>query len=200
MNIKFYDTLGLVLRPAYKLLFPGSRVTGAENIPDEGGVVICSNHIHWNDCLYLAAKIRNRRITYMCKVEAMNNKFTNWLLGEKGLGAIPVHRGESDLTAVRTSLQTVKNGDVLGIFPQGTRSKDNTPTPMLNGVSMIAMRAGAPIIPIYIDGPYRLFRRVDVRIGKPIDISDLGRRADAATLTEATGRIEKAIWGMREEK
>lgn len=200
MNIKFYDTLGLVLRPAYKLLFPGSRVTGAENIPDEGGVVICSNHIHWNDCLYLAAKIKNRRITYMCKVEAMNNKFTNWLLGEKGLGAIPVHRGESDLTAVRTSLQTVKNGDVLGIFPQGTRSKDNTPTPMLNGVSMIAMRAGAPIIPIYIDGPYRLFRRVDVRIGKPIDISDLGRRADAATLTAATDRIASAIWGMREEK
>lgn len=197
MNTKFYDLLGVILRPAYKVIFPGSKVTGAENIPDEGGVVVCANHIHWNDCLYLAAKVRNRRITYLCKIEAMNNWFTKWLLGEKGLGAISVHRGESDLAAVRQCLQTVKDGDVLGIFPQGTRSRDNTPTPMLNGVSMIAMRAGAPIIPIYIDGPYRLFKRVDVRIGKPIDISDLGRKADAATLSEITRRIETAIWSQQ---
>jgi len=197
MNTKFYDTLGVVLRPAYKLIFPGSKVTGAENIPSEGGIVICANHIHWNDCLYLAAKIRNRRITYLSKVEAMNNWFTRWLLGEKGLGAIAIHRGEADLTAVRACLQTVKDGDALGIFPQGTRSRDNTPTPMLNGVSMIAMRANAPIIPIYIDGPYRLFKRVDVRVGAPIDISDLGRRADAATLTAITDRIAGAIWGMK---
>lgn len=200
MNTKFYDLLGVVLRPAYALMFPGSKVTGAENIPDEGGLIICPNHIHWNDCLYLAAKVRNRRITYLSKVEAMNNKFTNWLLGEKGLGAIPVHRGESDLAAVRACLQAVKDGETLGIFPQGTRSKDNTPTPMLNGVSMIAMRAGVPIIPIYIDGPYRLFKRVDVRIGKPVDISDLGRRADTNTLNEITKRLETAIWGMRNEK
>ena len=52
MNTKFYDLLGVVLRPAYKLLFPGSKVTGEENIPAEGGFVICANHIHWNDCLY----------------------------------------------------------------------------------------------------------------------------------------------------
>jgi len=197
MNTKFYDTLGVILRPAYKLMFPGSKVTGAENVPDEGGVIICSNHIHWNDCLYLAAKIRNRRITYLSKAEAMSNRFTKWLLGEKGLGAISVNRGESDLAAMRLCLQTVKDGETLGIFPQGTRSKDNTPTPMLNGVSMIAMRANAPIIPIYIDGPYRLFKRVDVRVGAPIDISDLGRRADAATLTAITDRIAGAIWGMK---
>lgn len=199
MNTKFYDTLGVILRPAYKLFFPGSKVTGAENIPDEGGVIVCSNHIHWNDCLYLAAKIRNRRITYLSKAEAMDNRFTQWLLGEKGLGAISVRRGESDLAAVRLCLQTVKEGNTLGIFPQGTRSKDNTPTPMLNGVSMIAMRAGVPIIPIYIDGPYRLFKRVDVRIGKPVDISDLGRKADAATMNAVTERIANAIWSQRDK-
>lgn len=196
MNIRFYDTLGRVLRPAYKLIFPGSRVTGEENIPAEGGIVICSNHIHWNDCLYLAAKVRTRRITYLSKAEAMSNRFTRWLLGEKGLGAISVNRGESDLAAMRACLQTVKDGNALGIFPQGTRSRDNTPTPMLNGVSMIAMRAGVPIIPIYIDGPYRLFKRIDVRIGKPVDISDLGRRADAATLNAVTERIAASIWSQ----
>lgn len=200
MNTRFYDFLGIVLRPAYKVIFPGSKVTGAENIPAEGGVIVCANHIHWNDCLYLAAKIRARRITYLAKAETMSNRFTRWLLGEKGLGAISVHRGESDLAAVRTCLQTVKDGHVLGIFPQGTRSRDNTPTPMLNGVSMIAMRAGVPIIPIYIDGPYRPFKRIDVRIGAPIDISDLGRRADAATMNAVTERIANAIWSQREVK
>lgn len=196
MNTKFYDFLGVVLRPAYKLLFPGSKVTGEENIPTEGGFIICANHIHWNDCLYLAAKIRPRRITYIAKAEVFANKLYSLVLGEKGLGAIPIHRGEADLTAMRAALKVVADGDALGIFPQGTRSRDNTPTPMLNGVSMIAMRAKAPIIPVYIDGPYRLFKRIDVRIGKPVDISDLGRRADAATLTEITHRIEHAIWSQ----
>ena len=197
MNTKFYDFLGIVLRPAYKVLFPGSKVTGLENIPTEGGFIICANHIHWNDCLYLAAKIRPRRITYLSKAEVFSNKLFSLVLGEKGLGAIPIHRGETDLTAVRTCLQAVKDGKTLGIFPQGTRSKDNTPTPMLNGVSMIAMRAGVPIIPAYIDGPYRLFKRIDVRIGKPIDISDLGRRPDAATMDAITARIADAIWSQQ---
>jgi len=197
MNTKFYDLLGVVLRPAYKLLFPFSKVTGEENIPAEGGFVICANHIHWNDCLYLSAKIRARRITYISKAEVFSNKLYSLVLGEKGLGAIPIHRGEADLTAMRAALKVVADGDVLGIFPQGTRSPKNIPTPMLNGVSMIAMRAKAPIIPVYIDGPYRPFKRVDVRIGAPVQIDDLGRRADAATLSAITGRIADAIWGMR---
>ena len=199
MNTKFYDLLGVVLRPAYRLLFPGSKVTGEENIPADGGFIICANHIHWNDCLYLAAKVRARRITYICKAEVFSNKLYSLVEGEKGLGAIPIHRGEADLTAMRAALKVVADGDVLGIFPQGTRSRDNTPTPMLNGVSMIALRAKAPIIPVYIDGPYRPFRRIDVRIGKPIDISDLGRRPDAATMNAITERIAAAIWGMKNE-
>ena len=194
MNTKFYDLLGVVLRPAYKLLFPGSKVTGEENIPAEGGFIICANHIHWNDCLYLAAKIRPRRITYIAKAEVFANKLFSLVLGEKGLGAIPIHRGEADLTAMRAALKVVADGEALAIFPQGTRSRDNTPTPMLIGVSMIALRAKAPIIPVYIDGPYRLFKRIDVRIGAPVDISDLGRRPDAATMNAITDRIATAIW------
>ena len=198
MNTKFYDTLGFVLRPVYKLLWPGSKVTGLENIPAEGGFILCANHIHWNDCLYLAAKIKPRRITYIAKAEVFANKLFSLVLGEKGLGAIPIHRGESDLSAMRAALKVVADGETLGIFPQGHRSRDNTPTPMLNGVSMIALRAKAPIVPVYIDGPYKLFHRVDVRIGKPVEISDLGRRPDAATMNAITERISDAIWSMKE--
>lgn len=194
MNIKFYDNMAKIARPLCKILFPRSKVIGLENVPAEGGVVICANHCHWFDCVYLGSKIESRRITYLSKAEAMEHPVTKHFLGEKGLGAIPIHRGEADLSAVRSCMQVVKNGDALGIFPQGTRSRDNSPTPMLNGVSMIAVRAAAPIIPVYIDGPYRLFRPVSMHIGAPVDISDLGRKVDSATLTEVTNRIASAIW------
>lgn len=196
MNTKFYDFLKVVLPPIYNVILP-SKVTGLENVPTEGGMIMCANHIHWNDCLFLAARIPVRRFIYLAKAEVFSNKLFKLVLGEKGLGAIPINRGQADLAAIRAALKVVADGNALGIFPQGTRSRDNTPTPMLNGVSMIAMRANVPIIPVYIDGPYRLFRRADVRIGKPIDISDLGRKFDAETLSEVTRRIETAIWGMQ---
>lgn len=199
MNIKFYDNLSRVLHVYYNLLWP-SKVTGMENIPAEGGFIMCANHVHWRDCLFLAVRLPKRRYTYLAKAELYKNPVARLILGEKGLGGIPINRGESDLGAIRKSLKTIADGHGLGIFPQGTRSRDNTPTPMLNGVSMIAMRAGVPIIPVYLDGPYRLFHHVDVHVGQPVDISDLGKRYDAETLTEVTHRIETAIWSMRPEK
>lgn len=199
MNIKFYDGLGAFLRPFYNLFWP-STVTGRENIPDEGGFVICANHMHWRDPLFLSVRVGKRRLTYLAKAELFEKPIAKWVLGEKGLGAIPIHRGQSDLNAVRLALNTVKSGEGLGIFPQGTRSKDNSPTPLLTGTAMIAMRAGVPIVPVYIDGPYRRFRRVNVTIGSPIDISDLGRRADSATLDEVTKRIADAIWVHQKKK
>ena len=196
MNTRFYDLVKTVAAPVYKVFFPAD-LSGLENIPAEGGFILCANHLHWNDPIFLAAHMRKRRYHYLAKAEVFRKKLFAFILGEKGIGAIPIERGQADLNAVRKCMQIIKDGHALGIFPQGTRSRDNTPTPMLNGVSMIAMRAGAPIIPVYIDGPYRLFRRVDVRVGKPIDISDLGRKFDADTLSEVTKRIETAIWSMK---
>lgn len=199
MNRKFYDALSCILRPYYGLFWP-SRVTGLENIPETGGFIMCANHVHWRDPLFLAVRMPKRKYTYLAKAELYQNKLAALVLGDKGLGGIPINRGHSDLNAVRQALKTIAEGHGLGIFPQGTRSRDNTPTPMLNGVSMIAMRANVPIIPVYLDGPYRAFHHVDVTVGKPVDISDLGRRYDAETLSEVTHRIESAIWAMRPER
>ena len=199
MNKKFYDWLGHVLHPYYNLFWP-STITGAEHIPDEGGFILCINHVHWRDPLFVAERLRKRRYTYLAKAELYKNPITRLILGDKGLGGIPINRGQTDLAAVRTALNVLKEGEALGIFPQGTRSRDNSPTPMLNGVSMIAVRAGVPIIPVYLDGPYRLFHHVDISVGPPVEIADLGKKYDAATLTEVTHRIENAIWSMRGRK
>lgn len=196
MNRGFYRRLRTFLTPFYRLFRPAD-VSGQEHIPTEGGFILCANHVHWRDPLYLAVYLPQRHYTYLAKAELFKNPIADRILGDKGLGGIPISRGHSDINAVRTALNVIKEGHSLGIFPQGTRSPDNSPTPMLNGVSMIAMRAGVPIIPAYIGAPYRLFKRIPVRVGPPVDISDLGKKYDAATLSEVTHRIETAIWSMR---
>ena len=196
MNTRFYNFGRHFLRPFYNLFWP-SKVTGEENIPDEGGFILCSNHVHMRDPLFLAVRLPKRHFTFLAKAELFKNPILGFLIGEKGLGAIPISRGHSDLGAIREALKTIANGHGLGIFPQGTRSRDNTPTPMLTGTALIAIRANVPVLPVYIDAPYRRFHHVDIRVGKPIDLSDLGRRCDSATMEEVTHRIEKAVWALK---
>lgn len=193
MNARFYDLCCTVLRPVAHLLFP-MKVEGVENIPDVGGFILCCNHLSMIDPVYLAVSIKNRRIRFMAKAEVFSTKVLGPIA--TAVGAFPVDRGHSDLNAVRTSLKILSEGDPLGIFPQGTRSKGNVRTPMLGGVSMIALRAGVPVIPAYIHGPYRLFRRSYIRIGKPVDLSAFGRRFDADTMNRVTQAIDDAVWSM----
>lgn len=194
MNKRFYRAMCVFLGAIYALLYP-ARVEGLENIPAEGGFVLCSNHCSNRDPFYLALAIRGRYLHFMAKIELF--KWKPLAKFVSALGGFPVDRGHSDLAAVRTSLKLVADGHCLAIFPQGTRVKDNTPTPMLEGVSMIALRANAPVIPAYIGGPYRPFRKTQVSFGKPVDFSGLDRRVNSATLAAATKRIEEAVWGLK---
>lgn len=190
---KLYSFLRAVVRPIFSLLYP-VKLDGLENVPAEGGCLICANHISAIDPIILALHVRHRYLHYMGKAEIFKGKFMDWFC--RALYAFPVDRGHSDLNAIRTALKLLADGHILGLFPQGTRSPDNRHTPMLNGVSMIALRAQKPVIPVYIGGPYKLFHRTPVRIGKPVDLSGFGRRMDADTLTAATHRIEDAVWAM----
>jgi 1-acyl-sn-glycerol-3-phosphate acyltransferase len=170
------------------------KVEGLENIPEAGGFILCCNHMSMVDPVYLAVSIRNRRVRFMAKAEVFSTKILGPIA--RGVGAFPVDRGHSDLNAVRTSLKILSEGHPLGIFPQGTRSKGNVRTPMLGGVSMIAMRAGVPVIPAYIHGPYKLLRKSYIRIGKPVDLAPFGRRFDADTMGKVTQAIDDAVWSM----
>lgn len=197
MGKGLYNVVWYLCRGAFGLVYP-SRVRGMENIPEEGGFILCLNHCSALDPLYISAQIpRRRNMHFLAKKELFSNKFFAKVM--TAIGGIPIDRGNADLNAMRSSLQLVKEGKGLGIFPQGTRSRDNTPTPMMPGASMIALRAGVPVIPAYIDGPYRPFCRMQMMIGKPLDFSDFGRRCDRDTMQAATDRIADAIWGMQAE-
>lgn len=195
MNKRFYRFMCAFLGAIYKVLYP-AQVDGLENIPAEGGFILCSNHCSNRDPFYLAIPIKDRFLHFMAK----SNLFKYKLIGAfvTALGGFSVDRGHSDLAAVRTSLQLIKEGHALAIFPQGTRIRDNHPAPMLEGVSMIALRSGAPVIPAYIGGPYRPFRKTQVSFGPPVSFEGLPpRRVDSETLNQATRRIEAAVWGLK---
>lgn len=197
MNTRLYDIIIVLLRLIFRPLFR-IKVEGAENIPAEGGFILCANHIAALDPVYVAVSVPKRRVHFMSKAEVF--KFKPFAKLFTSIGAFPVDRGHSDLNAVRTALKVVADGHCLGIFPQGTRARHNERLPMLTGVSMIAMRAKAPIIPCYLDGPYRLFRRTLVRFGPPVDLSGFGRKVDSATLEAVTHAIEDSVWRMQPEK
>lgn len=195
MSNFIYNVVWGLCRGAFAIAFP-HRGYGKENIPKEGGFIVCANHMHAIDPLYICSQLPvKRKIHFLAKKELFESKFTKWLFTH--LFAIPVDRGAADLSAIRAALQSVKDGYGVGIFPQGTRSPKNERTPMLSGVAMIAMRADCPIIPCYVDGPYRPFKRVNVYFGAPIDRSAFGKRADRNTLEALTANIDEAVWTLK---
>lgn len=179
----------------FSALFHPVRVIGRENMVREGPVILCANHVSLQDPMVLDVYL-GRLIRFMAKKELFENRFMNRIM--TWLGAFPVSRGESDLSAMRTSLKLLADGEALGIFPEGHRYVDGEMHEFGNGLALIALRSGAPVVPAYIQGNYRLFRRVTVTVGAPVALSDLGRRCDSKTLCAATERIQNAMRALRE--
>ena len=179
----------------FAMLFHPVRVIGRENMVREGSVILCANHVSLQDPMVLDVYL-GRLIRFMAKKELFENRFMNRVM--TWLGAFPVSRGESDLSAMRTSLKLLADGEALGIFPEGHRYVDGEMHEFGNGLALIALRSGAPVVPAYIQGSSRLFRRVTVTVGAPVALDDLGRRCDSRTLSAATERIQNAMRALRE--
>lgn len=176
---------------AYFSIFSKVKIEGTENIPDTGGVILCPNHIHWMDPILVAVYIK-RKVHFMAKAELFKNKFFAMIL--KDIGAFPVKRGTGDISAIKTSLKVIKNGEVLGIFPEGTRSRSGKLLPAEPGVALISIKTHAPIIPIRITGSYGIFNRLNVYIGKPMTYSDYeGKKLSNDEICELSQTIMKEI-------
>ncbi len=197
---KYYD---VVKGPCKFLLKLGLRIKceGVENIPKEGAFILASNHIHFVDPAVLLANFP-RPIHFMAKVEAFKYKITAFLLTQ--LNTFPVSRGRSDKASIDYAVKLIENGCVMGIFPEGTRSKDLKPHKAKAGVALIARQTKADILPcsIYCDKKGGLFRKVTVRYGKLIKFEELGLTEESSTreLREATDRIMGDIVALWEEK
>ncbi|MCL6625050.1 lysophospholipid acyltransferase family protein [Alicyclobacillus shizuokensis] len=141
------------------------RIVGADNIPSTGPLILASNHISNLDPPVIGI-CTHRHVQFMAKAELFKIRpigaFLRWL------GGFPVRRGLRDTTAVKYAVSVPKKGGCLVIFPEGHRSKDGRLGKGLTGVAFIARRAGCPIVPVAIVGPYRFRQPLTVRFGRPL--------------------------------
>ena len=190
-------------KPLFFLLFP-YRVTGRENIPsaeDPRPLVVCPNHISDIDPVFLLMAMK-RHVYYMAKAELFQNRLAAWFVGKK-FGAVPGKRGAGDTGAVGTAREIVNSGRVLGIFPEGTRSRDGKLGRAKSGAALVASQTGAYILPVAIrarDQKVRLFRRTTLIFGEPISPAELHLEdAEHPDLRYASRYIMDRIARMLEE-
>lgn len=164
------------------------EVVGEENIPTEGGVILCCNHIDNLDPPFLGSFIE-RKVHFMAKAELFKVPILKTLVAS--VGAFPVKRGLSDKQALRTAINLLKDGEVLGLFPEGTRSKTGQLGKGLAGAGFFALKTNAQVVPCAIIGPYKLFGKIKLVYGKPIDMSSF--REERKSAEEVTAVIMDEI-------
>ena len=145
------------------------EVIGKDNIEIDGKFILTSNHTHVFDPVILAV-VFPRQIHFMAKKELFKNKILKFVFTK--LGAFPVSRNETDLTAIKNALRLLKEDKILGIFPEGTRVKEFDIKNAKAGTALLSVKSKSPVLPIYIEGNFKIFSKIKVYIGKPIEFSD----------------------------
>lgn len=185
---------------AYIVLMPifFVRVINKHNLCIKYGCVVICNHISNWDPIVLGHSVKSQPVCYMAKEELFENRVANWFL--RRLHAIPVARGKSDLKAVKTGLAALKNGKILGIFPEGTRSETGELLPFEPGAALMALRAGVPVVPVFISGNYKLFHQIKLYTHPPIDLKDVvGEKTNSAAIDKATVYLKSVMQELKEQ-
>jgi 1-acyl-sn-glycerol-3-phosphate acyltransferase len=173
----------VVLGPALKLIFR-PQVEGRDNVPDDGPAIIASNHLSFSDSIFMPLMVK-RKVTFVAKAEYFTGRgIKGWLIKMffVGTGTIPVDRsgGRAAQAALDTQLRVLREGNLAGIYPEGTRSPDGRLYRGKTGVARLALESGAPVVPVVmlnadeIQPPGKVIpkiKRVKIRFGEPMDFS-----------------------------
>jgi 1-acyl-sn-glycerol-3-phosphate acyltransferase len=173
----------IVLGPWLRLIFR-PLVEGRDNVPDTGPAIIASNHLSFSDSIFMPLMVK-RKVTFVAKAEYFTGKgIKGWLIKQffVGTGTIPVDRsgGRAAQAALDTQLRVLSEGNLAGIYPEGTRSPDGRLYRGKTGVARLALVSGAPVIPVVmlnadeIQPPGKVIpkiKRVRIRFGAPLDFS-----------------------------
>ena len=174
------------------------ELVGAHNMPKEGPCIACLNHISMFDPI-AASIAMERPIRFIGKQELFKIPVVGWYL--KSINVIPIKRGSGDIGAVKASLKALKDGEVLGIFPTGTREKKNPNAQVKPGVVLIALKAGVPVIPIHIQANYRIFSKVRITVGEAVDLAAYeGRKLSQDEMAEAANLVYTNIKSLGDNK
>ena len=134
----------------------------------EGPVIVCANHLNTWDAIGLVTASK-RRIRFIAKEELFHNKFLNWFAHV--FDVIPVKRGMRDIEAMKMNLTALKNGEALGLFPEGTRKGLAKGAKVQNGAAYMALKTKTKVVPVGIQGTFKPFTNVKLVYGKPLDFS-----------------------------
>jgi len=160
-----FKILYFLLRVGLRICHPIVHIQGRETLPD-GPAVLCANHSHLTDPIWIVVWARlSRHPGIMAKKELFRNRAFGWLLTK--LGAFPVDRGNTDIGAIKNAMRTLKGGNKLLIFPEGTRVRKGKTSEPHAGAVLLAHRVNVPIVPVYLSVKKGLFRPITLKFGTP---------------------------------
>ena len=198
----WFKTLQLNLVRKFMMIFyyiPVFRIQSVhkERVPKEGAYIICANHINMLDALAVVCS-NKRKVRFVCKHSMFKNKWFAWAL--KSADTIPIDRDKNDIEAMKRIIKGLKNGDLLGIFPEGTRKGMEKNLKAKNGAAFFALKGGVKVIPLGLQGSFKPFTKVRLVYGEPLDFSEYyGKEKDKEALDKVTDIIMDNIVKLTNE-
>ena len=193
MRNEYYGKVHDLLSPIVRFFHP-YEVKGLENVPDEP-VVLCPNHSSWWDpILVISVLRRDFPLRVMAKKQLFHIPILKTFL--RKLGVFPVDRGNSDIGALKNSIQGLKEGWSLMLFPEGTRVRKGKKITIKAGAAMIAIRSGVRMVPVYIGTGKRIFRKIPIIFGKPYSPVYSGRRGTAEEYQANAEEIMRQVYEL----
>ena len=205
-NAKVIEPFGLFFNLIFTVALLISRllhsvsVQGLEYLPRHGALLVANHSSNWDPILLATALPRDYRLRVMGKEELFRNPILNWAI--RVGGAFPVKRGGADIQAVKTAIQSIRDGQNLLIFPEGTVIRggigkaDGLPAHAHSGAAVIGVRTGAVFVPVFMDGEKKLFHQTCIIIGEPYTPSVTGRHGTAEEMQAIADELLRRAYAL----
>ena len=196
-----YYKIGKIISQFMFFLFGGLKSVNADNIPKTGGVILAPNHISYADPPAVGSAM-NRQVHFMAKEELFKPAIIGKII--TAVGSFPVRRGTADRKAIKQAIDLLKAGEIVCLFPEGTRSLDGKLQEPELGIGLIALKSGAPVVPVAVVGTDTVLpsngkrpgrKRITIEYGEPLMFTDLIEAGDSRQNMEEVGKRTMAAIG-----